>query len=88
MEPKLHWRVDNLWPIMITIVSWAFFVGIFVTQTRADNKSTNDKLTENTQAVKDLTQEVKGWKAQFEKRLGKEENISSVVLNVLKLNIK
>lgn len=72
-----HWRVDNYFPILLTIISWAFFAGIFVT-----------KLNVVIESQKELVLEVREWKKQFEGRLGKEEKISSVVLNVLKLDIQ
>lgn len=71
------WRVDNYVPILLTVISWAFFAGIFVT-----------KLNQVIDNQKELTQEVKTWKIQFEGRLGQEEKNSVLFANVLKLTIR
>ncbi len=71
------WRVDNYIPILMTIISWAFFAGIFIT-----------KLNQVIDNQRELTQEVKEWKIQFESRLGQEEKNSVLFANVLKLTIK
>lgn len=71
------WRVDNYIPILLTIISWAFFAGILITRLNIviDNQ-------------KELTLEVRDWKKQFEGRLGQEEKNSVLFANVLKLTIK
>lgn len=76
-QPLPHWRVDNYIPILLTIISWAFFAGIFIT-----------KLNTNIELTRELTMEVRDWKKQFETRLGQEEKISSVVLNMLKVKVQ
>lgn len=49
-----------MWPIAITILSWAFFAGIFTV--KLDTVIENQKM---------MSQDLKDWKAQAEQRIGR-----------------
>ena len=75
-----HWRVDNIFPAIGLVIAIVVNVGaIFWWGGRNDLKL--EQVIENQREQRTM------W-LQLEGRVGREEKISSVVLNVLKLDIK